>query len=313
MAGRRCTQRPVAVSLLAIAVLCAALLLRASKQPATTAQPSRGDDAVSAHGDAVSAPPAHGEQGNRLGHCWNGAAGCWPELVTNGPKCLPSQSQDSEEALVTEYFGWHSKNDGFYVELGALDGVTLSNTLSLHTCNGWSGVLVEGMKKNFGWLKQNIKLTRPAGVDIHWGAICAPPTTSVVFTAPPESDNLKGAVQGVVDQMSEGFKARWHPDAAHETTIDTPCHPMDFYLKGVAHVDFFSLDIEGTELEVMSTIDFTKVTVEVFMIEFDGLDLVKEWKIRHLLRNVGYHECKKKTIPRSGLFVRAAGPYAEKC
>ena len=51
----------------------------------------------------------------------------------------------------------------------------------------------------------------------------------------------------------------------------------------------------------------------MFMIEFDGSDPVKEWKIRQLLRNVGYDECKKKTIPYSGLFVHAAGPYKGKC
>ena len=35
------------------------------------------------------------------------------------------------------------KENGRYFEIGALDGVTLSNTYALQRCLGWSGLLIE--------------------------------------------------------------------------------------------------------------------------------------------------------------------------
>ena len=41
------------------------------------------------------------------------------------------------------------KEGGFFVECGALDGETRSNTLVFEKEYGWRGVLVEGDPKNF--------------------------------------------------------------------------------------------------------------------------------------------------------------------
>ena len=57
-------------------------------------------------------------------------------------QCQPSQSQWGEEKWLLEHF-FAEKRNGVYVELGAVDGVRFSNTLALHTCRDWTGVLVE--------------------------------------------------------------------------------------------------------------------------------------------------------------------------
>ena len=41
---------------------------------------------------------------------------------------------------------------------------------------------------------------------------------------------------------------------------------------GITHVDFLSLDVEGHELEVLKTIDFSKVTIDVITVENDYND-----------------------------------------
>ena len=62
---------------------------------------------------------------------------------------------------------------------------------------------------------------------------------------------------------------------------------MSTYLNALdaARIDFFSLDVEGAELEVLLTIDFTVVTVDVFLIEIDDFhDSAQNWKARTVPR-----------------------------
>ena len=113
-----------------------------------------------------------------------------------------------------------------------------------------------------------------------------------------------------VQHMSQEVKNHYNETFfGHVESI--PCKPMSSYLH-VKHIDFFSLDVEGSELEVLLTIDFTEVTVEVFMIEFHKFDPTKSWKIRNLLKSLGYVECQHK-LDINYLFVRKHGPYAGKC
>ena len=61
---------------------------------------------------------------------------------------MKSQSQYGQEDYILELF--ENKKDGFFVEVGAYDGVTFSNTLLLEKL-GWRGLLIEG---NLGKLEE---------------------------------------------------------------------------------------------------------------------------------------------------------------
>jgi hypothetical protein len=93
--------------------------------------------------------------------------------------CTRSHSQSGEEDAVIKHI-FKEKRNGVYVEMGALDGVKFTNTLRLHTCFGWNGILIEGLKRNYKMLEENVKTTRP-NVEIHHGAVCAPPSKHVDF------------------------------------------------------------------------------------------------------------------------------------
>lgn len=86
-----------------------------------------------------------------------------------------------------------------YVEIGALDGILYSNTLHLHTCLGWRGVLVEGNRANYERLVINVQETRPEA-EVHWGAVCAKAQGFVNFT---ESG---GAVAGDLNFVGPGLQ-----------------------------------------------------------------------------------------------------------
>ena len=68
------------------------------------------------------------------------------------------------------------------------------------------------------------------------------------------------------------------------------CVPLGVILReaSVKHVDFFSLDVEGAELNVLRTVDWDAVTFGVLLVEQDGKNTTKDNAVRELLRAKGY-------------------------
>ena len=106
---------------------------------------------------------------------------------------------------------------------------------------------------------------------------------------------------GDANEMASSFRQQWHKKKIPKSE-QTPCFPMNKYLENTTHVDFFSLDVEGAELTVIETIDFNKVTIDTFIIEFDMHNQQKNYKIRQYLFNLGYIEC-IGAIHRSAMFL----------
>ena len=203
---------------------------------------------------------------------------------------MESRSQYQDESKVIRKMGWATKHGGMYVEIGALDGMRGTNTLHLHTCLNWTGLLVEASPTNYQSLIQNVNKTRPDAY-IKYGAVCpGVEKKSLVFT------KGKGTTQAAVEVMTSSYARQWHKKTSVSNTVEVPCAPMANYLleANITHVDFFSLDVEGSEFEVLSTIDFNRVSIETFWVEFDLHSKDKNWKCRQLLKNQGYSLRMKK-------------------
>lgn len=221
--------------------------------------------------------------------------------------CEKSRSQSGEEdAAIKRFFA--NTTRGTYVEIGAYDGVTFSNTLALHTCLNWTGILIEASAVNVAKLKRNAKLFRPSATPtVKRAGVCARPQTVIKFAA-------LFTVGGDVGRMSNAFKKDFHKkhlgadgDWVGGGTELVPCYPMKELVGELNHIDFFSLDIEGAELEALLTLDFSKLTVDVFVIEMDKYDEANNNRIAQLMSNLGYTMCSgtEHWKPRSGLFVHA--------
>jgi len=60
---------------------------------------------------------------------------------------------------------------------------------------------------------------------------------------------------------------------------------------GVRHIDFMVLDVEGSELPVLETIDFTQLTVDVFSIEYSDVNRTNKLKkIRIFFNRTGSYK-----------------------
>lgn len=82
----------------------------------------------------------------------------------------------------------------------------------------------------------------------------------------------------------------WAGQLAQAVRTEVSCLPLGDILAyyNITHIDFFSLDVEGGELLVLQSLDFTCVTIDVIVVELDQHDKVKNDAVRTLLLQAGY-------------------------
>lgn len=194
-------------------------------------------------------------------------------------------SQSNEDIDLYNAFFCNVTN-GVFVEMGALDGVTFSNTKFFEDSLRWSGALIEASPRSSSKLIE--ARDNPKNIIFAEG-VCPVGQNSMKFI-----ENNIPAVSGAVDSMSDSFRNEWHNGrGGKENIISVPCRTLSAILQefvhrsGADHIDFFSLDVEGGELQVLKTFDF-KVPVNSWIIEMDGHDENKDEGVRRLLEEHGY-------------------------
>jgi FkbM family methyltransferase len=144
--------------------------------------------------------------------------------------------------------------NGTFLEMGALDGITYSNTKFFEDTLNWSGVLIEPIPSKFAALRSNrprcslfqcAVSTKEGAVDIY----------------------EHGAVSSVRENTTEAFYNAWHREKNIQI-IQVPARRLDSILHeaGVKKIDFWSLDVEGSELDALQTMDWS-IPVRLICIE----------------------------------------------
>ena len=185
--------------------------------------------------------------------------------------------------------------NGIFVELGALDGITYSNSLWFEKALGWRGLLIEGHPENSARLAEAARTVRTSSAAFS-SSICP-------FAAPGVPGTLSfttgGAATGAATEAAAEAFLKAHHGGQAVGTKRVDCVPMQALLDatGVLDIDLLSLDVEGAELLVLRTIDLTVTNIRVVVIELDGHDPAKDESCRTLLRNAGF--LATPTSPRS--------------
>ncbi|RXG60230.1 Protein Star [Armadillidium vulgare] len=144
------------------------------------------------------------------------------------------------------------KRNGFFIECGALDGETRSNSLVFEKWYGWEGVLIEGDPKNFKLVLQ--KNRKAWSVPACLSTLAYP--NVVMFK---QNFNL-----GKISDVPVGNESH------KEGLVEVQCLPIYSILLALNRttIDYFSLDVEGHELEVLQTIPWNKVNIITLSVEF---------------------------------------------
>jgi FkbM family methyltransferase len=175
-------------------------------------------------------------------------------------------SQNQEQQYILNHFRLKGVKRGVFIDIGANDGITLSNTRALSEL-GWSGVLVEPSVEAYNRAVKNNE--NNASIKIFNCAIGSE-TQEIDFY---ESGTHLGVNDvSLLSTIKKTELSRWKNETFTEKK--TECYTwQDFVdLCGVTKFDFISMDIEGMEKEVLPQINLNEINASLFCIEWNGND-----------------------------------------
>jgi FkbM family methyltransferase len=183
-----------------------------------------------------------------------------------------SMSQLGQDLFVLDALGW--KREGYFVEFGAADGKTLSNTWLLEKCFGWNGILAEPARS---WRKALAVSGRTAAIDLDCVWSVTGETLNFAEAEYPELSTLE-SIQGANHQGADEFAIYPVKTVSLNDLLERHGAPPD--------PDYLSIDTEGSEFEILSALDFARYRFRVITCEHNFKP--QRQQIQHLLASHGY-------------------------
>lgn len=184
----------------------------------------------------------------------------------------PSQLQQDDKCL--KYFNF--KKEGYFVDVGAHNGIDLSNTHKLEKEYDWSGICVEPMKDEY----DKCVINRPKSICInsciydHNGSV-----TFNEITRKGDSYNMLSGIDDENYEKKEDF-----------IQIEKPCITLTKLLEdnnAPKIIDFLSIDTEGCELKILKSLDHKKFKFKYLTCEHNYQDKMRV-NLKDYLQSVGY-------------------------
>lgn len=179
-------------------------------------------------------------------------------------------SQNNEQEIILDYFQFTDpKKQYVFLDVGANDGITLSNTRALALMD-WAGVLVEASPKAFKRLVETYA-DNPL-MDLHNIALGSA-NGAIMLN---ESGPLLGQTDlALVSTVHEHEMERFKSVVRYEQ-VPVNCLNWETFMANCTkwrHFDFISMDIEGSELEILPAMDLSET--QLICIEWNGRDDIK--------------------------------------
>lgn len=171
-------------------------------------------------------------------------------------------SQCGQDKFLYENF-FKDKKSGIFVDIGAHDGITYSNTYFLEKSLGWQGICIEPNPDVFAQLISNRTAQCIQG--------CISNNNEIVSFL--KVSGYPEMLSGIVSNYDPRHLARIETEiqlyGGSYEIIPIQCYRLNEILAAnqITYVDYLSLDIEGGELEVLKSIDYDKFEIEIIDVE----------------------------------------------
>ena len=189
------------------------------------------------------------------------------------------RSTDGEIRDVVEHFFW-GMNNGLAMEIGSRDGTIkqASMTRGLEDLFGWKRILVEGDPT----LRDNLRRLSPHAFTV---------SASICQQEGVYHYGMKGLMSGIIELMDIKFleifykelldttsprgnwsSANWDIYGRKHQMPTISCVPLRtiLYAARARHINFFILDVEGAEYDVLLSLDWDYTVFDVLCVETEA-------------------------------------------
>lgn len=170
---------------------------------------------------------------------------------------------------------------GIFMDIGAHDGITINNTLYFEKINNWHGYNIEPIPTVFDKLKTNrqncININcAVSNEDSETDFICNTGYTEMISGIKKTYDNRH---HNRLNNEIEKYGGESKIIKVNTKKISTLCDEYN-----IKYIHYLSIDVEGAEFDVIKSIDFNKVFIDVIGFENNYEDNSQQI-INYLLNN----------------------------
>jgi len=160
------------------------------------------------------------------------------------PRDVKFYSQQDEDKYIIQYLLKEKITDGTFLEIGACDGVLYNNTKTLEDYFKFNGILIEPQLNFFKNLKKNRNSDKN---EIYNYAVSNSDEEYIEFIG----DNAEAGIVKNINTNLTKFK-HWKSYKVKNIKMKEILQKSSFN-----YIDFMIIDVEGSELELLKSIDFS--------------------------------------------------------
>jgi len=166
---------------------------------------------------------------------------------------MQSYSQLGQDLAVLEHFG--DISGGYFVDIGANDGITLSNTYLLETQYAWNGICIEPQNETYNRLEKNRK------------CICV---DKAAYSVSGLNLEFVEKYDWLLSGLKDHFDFEFFKEAPIKGIVSVQTSTLTDILDAHGapnYINYLSIDTEGSEIAILKGIDFNKYRFGFISIE----------------------------------------------
>ena len=196
-------------------------------------------------------------------------------------KTFTSYSQHADDYIAWQLLG--KKNSGVVVEVGAFDGIHLSNSYSLNQL-GWRSVCIEPSSEIFKYLEVH----RPNSTNLNIAVVGDESIKEIDFYS--EEIGVLSGCEYDEEDIKRRYKNRGI-EYKEPSRTKVKARTLNSVLSNIDiendSIDLISIDVEGFELEVLKGLDLYKNDIRLLIIEAND-DKIKNKILNIFKKNKEY-------------------------